>query len=318
MNISRKKLLFMSITIIMMILLSSIFAFSSANFKPKYGVSTERINFRKQANLNSSSIVKTIDKDTDLKVVGEVGDFYVVQLKTNEVGLVSKEYTKITEGNGDGYLTYENLTKQYATVNSNVINLRGGPGTNFASYSKLYLGNKVEIIGRINEWYMVVTENNRVGMIREDLLDNFAAIEDENSSNSDDETTSTLPNTAQTVLDLINKARSKANVTPLQVNDLLASTAQAKANDMVENNYFSHESPSYGSPFEMMQNAGITYKTAGENIAGNSSVENAVNSWLASDTHKQNILSNAYNYVGIGITKSDTYGYVIVVMFIGK
>lgn len=99
---------------------------------------------------------------------------------------------------------------------------------------------------------------------------------------------------------------------------MLASTAQAKANDMVENNYFSHESPSYGSPFEMMQNAGITYKTAGENIAGNSSVENAVNSWLASDTHKQNILSNAYNYVGIGITKSDTYGYVIVVMFIGK
>ena len=165
---------------------------------------------------------------------------------------------------------------------------------------------------------MVVTENNRVGMIREDLLDNFAAVEDENSSNSDDETTSTLPNTAQTVLDLINKARSEANVTPLQVNDLLASTAQAKANDMVENNYFSHESPSYGSPFEMMQNAGITYKTAGENIAGNSSVENAVNSWLASDTHKQNILSNAYNYVGIGITKSDTYGYVIVVMFIGK
>jgi len=67
-----------------------------------------------------------------------------------------------------------------------------------------------------------------------------------------------------------------------------------------------------------MQNAGITYKVAGENIAGNNSVENALKSWLASEEHKTNILSNAYNYIGIGVEPSDTYGYVIVAMFIGK
>ena len=68
----------------------------------------------------------------------------------------------------------------------------------------------------------------------------------------------------------------------------------------------------------MMKNFGITYKTAGENIAGNSTIEGAFNSWITSDTHKQNILSTAYNYVGIGIEPSERYGYVVVVMFIGK
>ena len=87
---------------------------------------------------------------------------------------------------------------------------------------------------------------------------------------------------------------------------------------MVKNNYFEHTSPNYGSPFEMMQNFGITYKTAGENIAGNSTIEGAFNSWISSDSHKQNILSSAYNYIGIGIYPSERYGYVIVVMFIRK
>ena len=87
---------------------------------------------------------------------------------------------------------------------------------------------------------------------------------------------------------------------------------------MVENNYFSHTSPTYGTPFEMMQNAGITYISAGENIAGNSSIDDAITSFLNSEEHSKNILSNTYNYIGIGIEKSNTYGYVIVLMFIGK
>ena len=65
-----------------------------------------------------------------------------------------------------------------------------------------------------------------------------------------------------------------------------------------------------------MKTYGISYKVAGENIAGNPSLEAAVTAWLNSQTHKQNILSNSYNYIGIGVEKSDTYGYVISTMFI--
>jgi len=87
---------------------------------------------------------------------------------------------------------------------------------------------------------------------------------------------------------------------------------------MVQNNYFSHYSPTYGSPFDMMRQFGITIKAAAENIAGNSSVQGAVNAWMNSSGHKANILNGSYNYTGIGIAKSNKYGYVFVQMFIKK
>ncbi len=310
MNISRKKVLVFSITIIMMILFSKIFGYTTLNYAPKFGISTAKINFRKAANLNSSSIIKTINKDTNYRILGEIDNFYIIQLQTNEIGLVSKDYTTLLENESGNYLEYQNLEKFYANISDNIVNLRGGPGTNFSIYKKVYKNDKLEIIGKINDWYLVITEDNYVGMIREDLISN--------KTDESDNTESSLPNTAETVLKLINNERTKNGLAELKIYDLLDSTAKTKAKDMVTNNYFSHESPTYGSPFNMMKNAGITYKTAGENIAGNPSVEKAVISWLNSETHRENILSNAYNFVGIGVEESETYGYVIVVMFIGK
>jgi len=312
MYISRKRLLIMSITILMMLLLSKIFGYASNTFDTKFGTLTERVNFRKTANTESSSIIRTLPQNTKVKLVGDIDNFYIAFLDNNEVGLISKDYTNINENSIDTFEAYKKLDKFMAEVINNGTNLRGGPGTNYSIYSTLPLGVKVQVIGNINNWYLVITPNNTVGMIRQDLLK-----KSENEENNND-TSSTLPNTAETVLNLINEERKAQGITPLQIDDLLNSTAQAKATDMVKNNYFSHESPTYGSPFEMMQNAGITYRTAGENIAGNPSVENAVKSWLASESHKQNLLSNAYNYIGIGIEESPAYGYVIVAMFIGR
>ena len=87
---------------------------------------------------------------------------------------------------------------------------------------------------------------------------------------------------------------------------------------MVDSNYFSHTSPTYGSPFDMMKNFGIKYKAAGENIAGNSSNSGAVNAWMNSEGHRANILSNNFNYTGIAVVKSPKYGKIFVQMFIGK
>ena len=58
----------------------------------------------------------------------------------------------------------------------------------------------------------------------------------------------------------------------------------------MDNNYFSHNSPTYGSPFEMMKSFSISYKAAGENIAGNSTLQGAVTAWMNSPTHKANIM----------------------------
>lgn len=318
MNLSRRKILIISITILMVVLLSNIFGYSDSNFKPEYGITTTNVNLRKQANLESSSFVKTIPQNSNLKVFGTIENFYIVQLATNEVGLVSKDYVKITGDTNFNSKVYENFSKYFATINGNSTNLRGGPSTSFKSYGLLNKGEKVEVIGKIDNFLMVTTQNNKIGMIREDLVsftDNNTSNNESNNNTTNNEPTSNL---VQEMLNLINNTRIENGLAPLSINDLLQATAQTKADDMVKNNYFSHTSPTYGSPFNMMQNAGILYKTAGENIAGNISVKDAFDSWMNSNSHKENILSNAYNYVGIGITKSNTYGYVIVVMFIGK
>lgn len=94
--------------------------------------------------------------------------------------------------------------------------------------------------------------------------------------------------------------------------------ARIKAQDMVDNKYFDHNSPTYGSPFDMLKSFKISYKAAGENIAGNSSNSAAVTAWMNSSGHKANILNGNYNYTGIGVVKSPKYGKMYVQLFIGK
>lgn len=122
----------------------------------------------------------------------------------------------------------------------------------------------------------------------------------------------------QEVFDLINKQRINNGLSALKFDSELQRLAKIKAQDMVENNYFSHTSPIYGTPFEMMNSFKISYKTAGENIAGNSTNNGAVNAWMNSSGHKANILNSSYNYTGIGVVSSPKYGKIYVQMFIGK
>ena len=122
----------------------------------------------------------------------------------------------------------------------------------------------------------------------------------------------------QAMLNLVNKARADAGIGPLQFDAELLKVARLKAKDMVDNNYFSHQSPTYGSPFDMMKQFGINFKTAGENIAGNQTVDAAFKAWMNSPGHKANILNGNYNYTGIGIVSGSTYGKMFVQMFIGR
>jgi uncharacterized protein YkwD len=68
----------------------------------------------------------------------------------------------------------------------------------------------------------------------------------------------------------------------------------------------------------MLKKYNINYKTASENIAGNPNIDDALSSWLASESHKNNILSNDYNYTGLAVVDSIAYGNIIVQFFIGR
>lgn len=106
---------------------------------------------------------------------------------------------------------------------------------------------------------------------------------------------------AAEVVTLVNKIRTDAGLKPLTVHTNLTKLAKTKAVDMNNKNYFSHTSPTYGSPFEMMDAFNITYRYAGENIAkGQRSAKEVVQDWMNSPGHKANILNKNYNLIGVG------------------
>ncbi|MBY9081716.1 hypothetical protein KIH86_04980 [Paenibacillus sp. HN-1] len=103
------------------------------------------------------------------------------------------------------------------------------------------------------------------------------------------------------VVSLVNAERAKAGLAPLKALDSLNKVAAAKATDMRSNNYFSHTSPTYGSPFDMMKSFGVSFGYAGENIAmGQKTPQQVMNDWMNSAGHKANILSKNFDSIGVG------------------
>jgi len=121
----------------------------------------------------------------------------------------------------------------------------------------------------------------------------------------------------QKVVDLVNQERAKYGLKPLVAKQDLTSVAQLKAQDMYQNKYFNHTSPTYGSPFDMLRYFGINYTAAGENLAlGQKTPVQVVQDWMNSPGHRANILNPNYTEIGVGIYNSYTrYGYIWVQMF---
>ena len=127
------------------------------------------------------------------------------------------------------------------------------------------------------------------------------------------------PAQAEAVLNLVNAERKKQGLNALTLSTKLTSIATTKAQDMAQNNYFSHTSPTYGSPFEMLQRFGVSYRTAGENIAaGQRTPEEVMQSWMNSSGHRANILNAKYTELGVGYYKGGSYGSYWVQLFTGK
>lgn len=208
-------------------------------------------------------------------------------------------------------------------VTASALNVRQGPSTNYKITTVIYKNEYIRVFAQIGDWYVIQTDSDYIGMVSKKyvkLIYPTGGATDNNQDTAADNNQSTNGLTAdeQETLDLINAKRNEAGLSTLQIDSELQNVARVKAQDMVDNKYFSHTSPTYGSPFDMMKNYGITYKTAGENIAGNSSNSGAVNAWMNSEGHRANILSNNYNYTGLGVVSSLKYGKIYVQMFIGK
>ena len=202
-------------------------------------------------------------------------------------------------------------------------------GTSYNVITTVNKNEYIRVFAGVGEWYIVQTDSDYVGAVSRKYVwaiypsssgsSNSGTGGSSSSGNTSSSTeTSNMNSDEKEVFDLINKQRTNNGLAALKNDSEVQRVARIKAQDMVNNNYFSHTSPTYGSPFDMLKSFKISYKTAGENIAGNSSNSSAVTAWMNSSGHKANILNSNFNYTGIGVVSSPKYGKMYVQLFIGK
>ena len=204
-------------------------------------------------------------------------------------------------------------------VTATTLNVRSGPGIQYKIIATVNKNEYIRVFAGVGDWYIVQVEGDYVGAVNKKYVKPiYATSNNNNNSNKNETVSSNLTSDEQEVFNLINQQRINNGLQALKIDEEVQRVARIKAQDMVDNNYFSHTSPTYGSPFDMLKSFKISYKTAGENIAGNSNNNSAVTAWMNSSGHKANILNSNFNYTGIGVVNSNKYGKIYVQMFIGK
>ena len=227
--------------------------------------------------------------------------------------------------NSFGMQHYYKVDFSTGLVTATTLNVRSGPGTNYGIVATVKKNEYIRVFAGVGDWYIVQVEGDYVGAVNKKYVkaiypnsSNSNNSSNNNSSSNSNSTTTAMTTDEKEVFDLINNQRTQNGLSALKLDTETLRVARIKAQDMVDNNYFSHNSPTYGSPFQMLNSFKISYKTAGENIAGNSSNSSAVTAWMNSSGHKANILNSSFNYTGIGVVKSSKYGKVYVQMFLEK
>ena len=219
---------------------------------------------------------------------------------------------------------YEKTDFVTGIVTATSLNVRSGPGTNFSIITQVNKNEYIRVFAKVAEWYIIQTEDDYIGAAHmayiKPIYSNSSENQDSKQETQAQKSTIEIGLTEdeKETLDLINRQRLDAGLNVLEIDDEIQNVARVKAKEMVESNYFSHTSPIYGSPFKMLKDFGISYKSAGENIAGNSTNSGAVNAWMNSEGHKANILNDSYNYTGLAVVNSPKYGKIYVQIFIGR
>jgi uncharacterized YkwD family protein len=259
-------------------------------------------------------------KDGDNRVVIKIKKSVLFKISVLAIMIITLSVVTISLGMDH----YYNVDFTTGLVTASLLNVRSGPGTKFPIVATVKKNEYIRVFAGIGDWYVVQLDSNYIGAVSKKYIKpiypNTGTGTGLNNNDSNNNTTNTTNLTSDEweVFNLINQQRSQNGLSPLKIDYEVQRVARIKAQDMVNNNYFSHTSPTYGSPFNMLNNFKVSYRTAGENIAGNSSNSAAVTAWMNSSGHKANILNSSFNYTGIGVINGSKYGKIYVQMFIGK
>lgn len=268
----------------------------------------------------NSAVLQTCDKDTTLNVLSEINkDWVAVKLDNNQIGFVPQQ--QCTPVLPDSALNKGNVqTPQGGNVqapsggNQNTANKNG-----YDNPSKTPPTRDNPNIMQTPEKNN--TNNNTTNQQQTPGGDTTTPPQNNNVETNNNENTTTNQNIAneeQQLINLINQSRQQNGLKPLTADNQLSEVARIKSKDMIDKNYFSHNSPTYGDPFKMLNDFGIQYLRAAENIAGNSTVEKAHEALMNSPGHRKNILNPEFTHIGVGIQKGSQYGYMFTELFIKK
>lgn len=241
--------------------------------------------------------------------------------------------------------TYEMVDFSYITIDGNTQNVRTGAGTKYPSIGTLKSGQKVRALGKMDGWYVVtLPDSGRIGCIPSTSARPYGTNTSTTNTNMTTGTgtvtpapkpgtaagagttaggtaaagSGTMSSDESRILQLVNAERAKTGAKPLSSNSSCTKLARMKSQDMVNNNYFSHQSPTYGSPFDMLKANNVSYMSAGENIAMNQSADAAFKAWMNSEGHRKNILNPNFTDLGVGIAPKGNGSYIYTQLFIGK
>ena len=195
------------------------------------------------------------------------------------------------------------------------LNVRTGPGITYPAIASLKKGIKLRILGLLKDWLIVLMPDDTVGMVSRQYVRSVEPVKLKANEDIDPEETP-LDSDSERLFALINEYRNESGLKPFIWDERLNETARLKAEDMAENKYFNHNSPIYGTPFNMLRNMGVFYKTASANLAHTADVSEAFLKMTVSLAHRANLVSNRYTNIGMATADdSDESGMKYVVLF---
>ncbi len=239
--------------------------------------------------------------------------------------------------------TFEMVDFSYLSITGNSLTVRAGAGANYPSIGTIKAGQKIRALGKMDGWYVVkMPDSSKIGCISASNAKPYGKSTGTTNTNNTTGTgagtatpvptkgaaagstgntaagSGTMTSDESRILQLVNAERAKTGAKPLTSNSDCTKLARMKSQDMVDKNYFSHQSPTYGSPFDLLKSNNVSYMYAGENIAMNQSADAAFKAWMNSEGHKKNILNPNFTELGVGIAPKGNGSNIYTQLFIGR
>jgi uncharacterized YkwD family protein len=254
-------------------------------------------------------------------ILGKLSQNTTITVKRITNGWAQISYNGKTAYVSAKYLQATQAAASKGVVTVTALNVRSMPSTSGSVLGTLAKGAAVAITNKLSNGWLEISYNGKAAYV----YGSYVATSGSTTPATTPTQPANPPATATTsqlsayelkVVELTNVERAKAGLPALQVDTNLSKVARMKSEDMLKNNYFSHTSPTYGSPFDMMRANGITYRSAGENIAmGQRTPEEVVNAWMNSAGHRANILNSSFTHIGVGYVAEKN---IWTQQFIGK